>query len=113
MSINTLPCIDETMILSRISFDPISQSIFNIPYKYYPSSLHSVFLLDPSSSQNGSSGMWCHPAVCLMIVASENHMKQATGCGYCSRGWGKECQWPWYKKHFRMTKEGLKAIEDD
>ena len=36
-----------------------------------------------------------------------------TGCGYCGRGWGKKCDWPWLKKQFRMTKEGLKAIEDD
>ena len=36
-----------------------------------------------------------------------------TGCGYCGYGWGKKCDWPWLKKQFRMTKEGLKAIEDD
>ena len=36
-----------------------------------------------------------------------------TGCGFCGYGWGKECQWPWLKEHFRMTKEGLKAIEDE
>ena len=36
-----------------------------------------------------------------------------TGCGYCGRGGGKKCDWPWLKKQFRMTKEGLKAIEDD
>ena len=64
-----------------------------------------------SSEESDTSSPLELPSVCPGIFTEVGGGK--TGCGYCGRGWGKKCDWPWLKKQFRMTKEGLKAIEDD
>ena len=64
-----------------------------------------------SSEESDTSSPLELPSACPGIFTEVGGGE--TGCGYCGRGWGKKCDWPWLKKQFRMTKEGLKAIEDD